>query len=301
MLAFALAQSAPANLVTDGTFTTVNYVGPAATTPVVQPGSTDYGQFATSYTAGGATLTVGSWSTTGYNFVYNINNVDQGTQTNGTQLNNGLTGAAKVIYQEAPGEGTVTSGANKGYGNTFMWGSNNSGKSTFTAPPGGGNFLAADGIYEVGAITQSISGLTVGYTYVLKFYWGAAQQQGAAYTKATTENWTVSLGTGNVAGNFVTSTISNPAESFTGWQQATMYFYAGSTTETLSFLAGGGPTCEPPFALLADVDLEIVPDVSNWMIFTAFGAACIVFQILRRRRRRRAEMALDRAELAPAA
>jgi hypothetical protein len=281
LLAFALAQNAPANLVTDGTFTTVNYTGPANTTPIIQPGSTYFGQIGgTTGAASGSTLTVSGWTTGGYNFVYNAGNADQGTSSNGSQLNNG----SGTTYQEAPGQYNVSSGANKGYGNTFLWGTNNTGVSTITAPPLGGNFVAADGAFEVGALTQSISGLTVGYTYALTFYWAAAQQQG--FTGTTTENWTVSLGTGNVAGNFTTSTYNLASESFSGWQQATMYFYANSTTETLSFLAAGTPSGEPPFSLVADVDLEIVPDFSNWLLFTGFGTVCMFLEILRRRRRR---------------
>jgi hypothetical protein len=65
-----------------------------------------------------------------------------------------------------------------------------------------------------------------------------------------------------------------------------MYFYANSTTETLSFLAAGTPSGEPPFSLVADVDLEIVPDFSNWLLFTGFGTVCMFLEILRRRRRR---------------
>jgi hypothetical protein len=87
------------------------------------------------------------------------------------------------------------------------------------------------------------------------------------------------------AGNFNTATVSNPNHSFTGWMQQTFYFYAGATTETLTFLATGTPGCEPPFSLLGGVDLEEVPDVSNWMVFTGFGVACIFLEAMRRRRR----------------
>jgi hypothetical protein len=279
--ALVLAQPAWANLVQDGTFTSITYSDNAAHPITGQL----YGQFGSDSTPGqatGSTLTIANWDTSGYNFVYTTATISAGTQANG----------APGQPLQAPGE----SNAANGYGNTFMWGKgtggtvasgNNGGKDTITAPPGGGNIVAADGIYQTGAIKQTITGLTVGQTYVLKFEWAGAQQQGTTFTAATTENWTVSMGTGNVAGNFTTTTLHNASESFTGWQSATMYFYANNTSETLSFLAGGGPACEPPFALLADVDLEVVPDVSNWMIFTGFGAVCIVFQIVRRRRQAR--------------
>jgi hypothetical protein len=280
VFAIVLAQSASANLVSDGMFTTITYSDQTAMPITGQL----YGQFGSDSTSGlatGSTLTVGNWDTSGYNYVFTTATISAGTQANG---------APGQPYQ-APGEGVAANG----YGNTFMWGKgtgttvasgNNGGATTITAPPLGGNIIAADAIYQVGAITQTVTGLTAGQTYVLKFYYAGAQQEGNTFTKATTEYWTVSMGTGNVAGNFTTTTINNPAESFTGWQQATMYFYANNTSEVLSFLAGGGPACEPPFALLADVDLEVVPDISNWMIFTGFGTVCILFELIRRRRRK---------------
>ena len=273
VLAFALAQNAPANLVQNGDFSSVTleagYSGPALTAPY-------FGEMATGATGQTPTpvLTVTDWGSTGYNYVYTAN------ATFGTTADAGTNGGAlSGAPNQAPGQ--FNTGA--GYGNTYMWGKNNGGTTTITLPPGGGNFLAADGAYETGAITQSISGLTVGQTYVLKFEWAAAQQQ--SLTGATTEKFIVSMGTGNVAGNFSTTTYNLPSEGFSGWMSATMYFYANSTTETLSFLASGTPNGEPPFTLLADVDLEVVPDFSNWMVFAGFGAACIIFEVLRRRRR----------------
>lgn len=266
-LAFPLARDARANLVQDGTFTSITY-SDQTNQPIT---GQLYGQFGSDSTSGmatGSTLTVANWDTSGYNFVYT-----SGTISNGTQAN----GASGQPY-EAPGEYN----ASNGYGTTFMWGQGNGGASTITAPPKGGNIVAADSIYQIGAITQTISGLTVGQVYMLKFYWGGAQQQGAGFTNPTTENWTVSFG----SQTFTTATINDPAESFTGWMQQTFYFTATSTSQVLSFTAGGGPACEPPFSLLADVDLEVVPDVSNWMIFMSFGAVCIGFQVVRRQRRR---------------
>lgn len=287
---FAVLQSAPANLVADGTFTNIN-VQPSATAP---PGLTTlYGQINSdpnytgtipSGTATGAILYATGWATKGYNFVYTPTTMDVGTQASGANSGQPL---------QAPGQATVTVSGNK-YGNTFMWGTNNGGNNAITAPPGGGNILAADGAYETGAINQVVSGLTVNQTYALTFYYAAAQQQ--AYTGNTTETWTVSLGTGTTPPSGTTPTINLGSEDFSGWFQATMYFQASATTETLSFLASGTPTGEPPFSLLADVDLEVVPDYSNWAVFGGFGALCVGFEVMRRRRRRafRGAMTLDK-------
>jgi hypothetical protein len=290
VFALILAQSALANLFQDGTFQNISYSDNAAHPITGQL----YGQFGTDTggPASGSTLTFRdasnnlTWDTSGYNFVFTAGTISAGTQANG----------APGQPFEAPGQFNATNG----YGTTFMWGKgtsttvasgNNGGTTTITAPPLGGNIIAADAIYQVGAIKQTITGLTIGNTYKLTFYWAGAQQQGTGFDSATTENWTVSMGTGNVAGNFTTASVPNAAHGFTGWMQQTFYFYAGATSEVLSFTAGGGPACEPPFALLADVDLEIVPDVSNWMIFTGFGTVCILFELARRRRRRQLELA----------
>ena len=79
--AMLLAQSVSANLVQDGTFTTVSYSGSAPlTAPYFGQIGPDTG---TSPPASGATLTVANWTTNGYNFVFSASNVDQGTQTGG--------------------------------------------------------------------------------------------------------------------------------------------------------------------------------------------------------------------------
>ena len=256
VLLLAIAPSARANLVQDGDFSQVTYSGSMAGI------TTLFGQFGTGY------LTVADWTTTGYNFVFAPNTADEGTSGSGAYIGQ---------PNEVPGQ--YNTGA--GYGKLYIWGSNNGGTVTLPATdPVGGNFIAGDGAFEVGAISQSISGLTAGQTYVLKFYWAAAQQQG--YTTAVTDSWTVSLG----GESFSTGTYSLVSGSFSGWMPDTMYFTATNATETLSFLSVGAPTGQPPFSLLGGVDLEVVPDFSNWMVFGGFGLGCIVFESARRKRRR---------------
>lgn len=226
--------------------------------------TTLYGQFGTGT---GSTLTVPSWTTSGYNFVYAPGTADAGTSANGA--NSGKP-------NEAPGQYN----APNGYGSTYLWGSNNGGASSLPATsPAGGNFIAADGAFEVGAISQTITGLTAGKVYALSFYWAAAQQQG--FDGATTENWQVTLGTQS----FTTPTTNLTAHSFSGWIQQTFNYTATSATETLSFLAQGTPTGQPPFVLLGGVTLDVVPEFSNWMVFAGFGLACTGVEGVRRRRR----------------
>ena len=53
----------------------------------------------------------------------------------------------------------------------------------------------------------------------------------------------------------------------------TMTFTATSTSELLSFLATGGPTGFPPFALLSNVSMNLVPEPASALIWGigAFG------------------------------
>jgi len=271
IFALAITPNASANLIQDANFTSVvNTQGDTGLNPAVL-----YGQFGTGY------LTVTDWTTTGYNFVYVPGTIDAGTQANGA--------TSGTSAEQAPGQYNVGSGTNKGFGNTYMWGINNSGSNTITAPPKGGNIIAMDGDSTLsGTVSQTITGLTVGHTYALTFSWAAAQQQ--SFTGTTSEALQVSLGTGTQT----TTTYDLPNHSFSGWMSGTMYFTATGTSEVLGFLAFGAPNGEPPFTLLADVDLEVIPDFSNWMVFTGFGTVCIIFETLRRRRRRQRQSELER-------
>ena len=250
-------QSADADFITDGYFQSLSYSGSKTLTTL-------YGQFGTGT---GSTLTLANWSTTGYSFVYAPGTADAGTTT----------GANSGAANEAPGQYNTSSG----YGSTYLWGANNGGLSTFTAYPGPANenFLASDGAYEVAAVSQIINGLTVGQLYAVKFYWAAAQQQN--FSGATTENWTATLG----SQSFTTSTYNLASKSFSGWMPQTFVYTATSTSETLSFLAGGTPSGLPPFVLLGGVSMDAVPEPSGWMLFTGLGFAGMLIEVIRRRRR----------------
>jgi hypothetical protein len=162
---------------------------------------------------------VTGWSTTGYNFVF----FD-------------ATSATSAI------------------GALSLWGNNG-----FANSPDGGNFIGADGAYQVGAITQTINGLTVGQSYALSFDWGGAQQNG--FNGITTEQWKVSLG----GQTDYTAVLTDPSKGFTGWRTTTFDFVATNASEVLSFLAIGTPTGEPPFSLLDGVSLQAVPEPSSWI------------------------------------
>ena len=193
------------------------------------------------------------WTTTGYNFVYAPNTAD-------------------------------STGAVGSYGTTKLWGPGDGAANGFTTSPTGGNFLAADGAYQVGAITQMITGLVVGQTYTLTFDWAAAQQYG--YSGATTEMWSATLGNQTVS----TSVYNDANHGFSGWMNASFTYTATSTSEMLSFLAAGTPNGEPPFSLLDNVSLTAnVPEPSTVALFAA--GLLLLVGALRLRRRKDADNA----------
>lgn len=170
----------------------------------------------------GYNASLSGWTTSGYNFLFSATNAD-------------------------------TTGVTGSYGNLKLWGPGDGANNGLKASPVGGNYVAADGAYQVGALSQTINGLTVGQQYNLTFYWAGAQQYG--YTGPTTEQWQVSLGNEKHS----TAVVNDVNHGFTGWTQEMMTFTATSTSELLSFLAVGTPSGEPPFSLLDGVSMSAVP------------------------------------------
>jgi hypothetical protein len=194
--------------------------------------------------------TVGScaanWSSTGYTFLY----------TNATTA-------------QSPGVSGVE-----------MWGpSNGGGANGFGASPDGGAFLALDGDYQIGAVQQTITGLTYGDSYAVTFYWAAAQQE--SFNGPTIQAMNVCLGSSaesykntgsqplsggtNASSNIscAGSSASTPlidlsSHAFSGWQSETFDLTANSTTDILSFLSYGNVQ-QPPFALLDGVSMNLAP------------------------------------------
>ena len=144
-----------------------------------------------------------------------------------------------------------TTGAMTQYGVPLkLWGPGDGSANGLPATsPDGGNFVAADGAYHTGPISQTITGLTIGDIYAVSFWWAGAQQLN--YTSANTEQWKVTLGGTTQS----TAILDNASKGFTGWQFVTFDYTATSTTEMLSFLAAGTPSGVPPFSLLDGVSV----------------------------------------------
>jgi len=162
-------------------------------------------------------------------------------------------------------------------GNVALWDMANGGSSTWDGltANGKGNFAALDGDFQTKPITETITGLTVGKSYRFSFKYAFAQQSG--FTGDTTQSLTASLGSFSDTLPSAGGTTL-PSKSFSGWSTFSTKVVADSTTETLSFLAGGGPAV-PPFALVSDVSLtgsagvgSSVPESSTWaMMLIGFG------------------------------
>ena len=165
-----------------------------------------------------------------------------------------------------------------------FWGASNGGPTVASAgsqvfndvSPTGGNYVAIDGGFDVGAINQQMSGLTVGQNYELSFSWAVAQQLGFEAPGGLTEKFVVSLGTQTIQ----TPTISYSNHGFKGWFQQTMIFTPTITNPILSFLSVGTPTGQPPFALLDGVSFQAVPEPSSCLV----SALALAAFTLRRRR-----------------
>ena len=179
---------------------------------------------------------VTGWSTTGYNFVY--------------------TGVA-----------SATTGVSGQYGNVALWTT-----ASFVASPNGGNFLALDGAYGQGALTQTISGFNTGDKVTINFSFAGAQQQG--FDGENTEQFMVSLG----GQDLYTEVLKNHSHGFTGWKSESLTFTATSSSEVLSFFAIGTPAGVPPMSLLDGVSatsntVSAVPEPSSIaLMMTGFAS-----------------------------
>jgi hypothetical protein len=225
---FAAAASAATNLVQNGSFALLT-----------TQASAEFGTVNNGYTPA---QQISGWTTSGYNFVFLPNTAD----TSGAigQYNTTATVASPGLRLWGPNDGGASTG------------------TTLAASPTGGNYIAADGGFEVSAITQTVTGLEVGQKYNLSFAWAGAQQY--SFTGDTTDFWTVSLGTTSVSNPAQTTpTVSLPSHGFTAWMDQSMTFVATSSSELLSFLATGTPSGQPPFALLANVSLTKVPEPAS--------------------------------------
>ena len=194
-----------------------------------------------------------------------------------TGWTNGTDGSGNLGYNFVYSSGSAdTTGANGAAGNVKLWGPGDGSANGLPASsPDGGNFIAADGAYQTGPISQTVNGLTTGKSYTVSFYFAGAQQYG--FTGATTDQWLVSLGSQQLA----TAVLSDTSHGFTGWQYTSLTFTATATSEVLSFLAVGTPSGVPPFTLLDGVSMVAAPEPGSAAMLVT-GVLAIAFFARRR-------------------
>jgi hypothetical protein len=245
--AFVIAGAVPAyaNLVTNGGFET----------------NGGNGQISDDTTVAGWTVPFNG--TNSYFFVWNscaVVSCGAGPHTSGTSADNG--------------------GATGEYGTVSMWGPGNGSANGLTLSPDGGAFVGADGPFQDGPISQTLTGLKTNQEYSVTFNWAAAQQNG--FDGPTSSGWQVTL-SGDPSQS--TGNVTIFSHGFSGWKTTTFDFLAQGPTETLSFLATGtGGAALPPFALLDGVDVEAVPEPSTWAMML-LGFAGLGYAGFRTRRR----------------
>lgn len=195
----------------------------------------------------------------------------------GGSVNSGSTSFALVGTPAQVSEGAI--GIESAYGsqgnpsgNLNLWG------NSLPSSPTGGKVavVEADWGWVKTELQQTISGLTPGSQYTLTFDWAAGQQVG--YTGDTQTRWTVRLG-----GDVQSTTFANvTSQGFVGWNSETFTFTASGASETLGFLAEGIGGSLPPFALLDNVQLNPVPEPSQYA--AALGGLALVAGVARRLR-----------------
>ena len=200
---------------------------------------------------------------------HGVGKIDSGTTVTG--WDNPAAGGQTHAYN------FVMASATTGAGGVALWDAANGGDNTWNGKAAGaGNFAAMDGAYQTGPIEQTLTGLTVGASYVLSFNYAFAQQKG--YNGATVQHLTETLG----GQTFTSADTDLPSHGFSGWQSFTTTIVAKSATETLSFLAYGNKPV-PPFALVSNVSLTGgVPEPATWaMMILGIGG---IGAMARRRR-----------------
>jgi hypothetical protein len=165
-----------------------------------------------------------------------------------------------------------------GTANVALWDKANGGNNNWNGLAPKGNILALDGDFgSQTKVSQTITNLTAGKTYILKFDYAFGQQYG--YNGATIQHLTAEMGS--------TVWISNDSHvadhGFSGWSQESLEFTASSASEVLSFLAYGNVPV-PPFALVGDVSITSVPELSTWaLMLVGFAGLAYARRVLARR------------------
>ena len=157
-------------------------------------------------------------------------------------------------YQVLTPTGNAAGKAGEAYGLNLANG------QTIESPTGGsGWFTQFDGDTVHGAkMYQQLNNLTAGKNYEVSFYQAAATVNGGPFFNQPTYNqFRVYFGDSTFS-NYQTGNQMNMAvgQNVTPWSQQTMTFTASAATQYLLFWNVGGPTGQPPIALLSNISVD---------------------------------------------
>ena len=139
-------------------------------------------------------------------------------------------------------------------------------KNGLVGPPSGDASVVLDGDpnYNNAGLYQKIGGLQSGKAYTLSFWYAGSQEYSVG--GPTTQWFQVSLGDQA----WDSPTMDVPSQGFFPWTKFSATFTWDGIGDTLTFLAIGSPSGEPPFPMLADVSLTAaVPELSLWAMIVA--------------------------------
>jgi hypothetical protein len=220
---------------------------------------------------GGAASQLGDSGTGGY------------TALTGWTVGPGSSGLLAFLI--ASGKADTTGSHDVRFNDTFnLWGPGAGGGGVANglpaSSPDGGNYVAldADATLSGAGISQKLGGLVPGAKYIVTFYWAAAQQHG--FDGATTEAVQVGFGSNTQT----TTTFNLASHAFSGWMSQQFVFTAQTATDTLSFLAVGGPNGLPPFSLLDGITVTQTPEP---VAFAMVGAGLLGIPLLAKRLKKR--------------
>ena len=130
-----------------------------------------------------------------------------------------------------------------------LWGPNQGSNNGFTGPPEGTYAVAANADDGKVDISQTFTGLSVGYEYTVTFQMAGSQEKG--FSGAQVEHWDVTF-----CGDAKTSTLLNvPSSGFVGWTSESLTFTASSSSCMLVFRASSTPFGTSGWLLLDDVSM----------------------------------------------
>ena len=130
-----------------------------------------------------------------------------------------------------------------------FWNAQDTG-SNLAVSPDGGNVLAAWSIGAGDAISQNLTGLTVGTTYALTFSEADANRGATSYSG--TMSWLASIDGTNLPTASNASIAIASGASATPWKTVTTSFVATASSEVLKFLAQSSVAVAPEPIMLLD-------------------------------------------------